>query len=302
MPIFKNIEENILKHLAPAVRRYMFPPDEYIIQTGDLIPELFVIRRGFCNMFHPEQTSTVIAILHPGMYFGEIGFLFNRNEIVTVKTVTYCEVLALPRAAFDGVAIHVEWLTHQIDRISEERKYYEDLLNAAKNAKAHISRRKQASPTRMSEKEKLKLKFREDLSAVQVSAIGRFFYRALSRKTLPMDSRFLKYWEVVRLVVCVIQFILVILQVAFQFDNWEYFGVLYLMDVHAAVDIYLKLHVQYANGRYLDGSRLRLVLRLHNSMKITHTVSIMSFSKKSKANIGVPSVKCILVFLHSGKI
>ena len=99
-------------------------------QHGDLINELFVIRRGVCQIFHPEQSNVVISELHPGMYFGEIGFLFNHNEIVSVKTLTHCEVLTIPRPAFDKVSASVRWFSHQMKLIGENRKYYDDMRNA----------------------------------------------------------------------------------------------------------------------------------------------------------------------------
>ena len=114
VPIFKNLEEHILKAFAPAIQRYLFPPGEFIIQHGDLIHELFVIRRGVCQIYHPEHASMVIGELHPGMYFGEIGFLFNKNEIVSVKTVTHCEVLTIPRPEFDKAVAGVRWFSHQM--------------------------------------------------------------------------------------------------------------------------------------------------------------------------------------------
>ncbi|XP_055341879.1 uncharacterized protein LOC129590595 isoform X2 [Paramacrobiotus metropolitanus] len=247
VPIFKNIEERILKNFAPAVRRYLFPPGEYIIQAGDLIDELFVIRRGFCSMFHPEQQGVCIGILHPRMYFGEIGFIFNRNEIISVKTITHCEVLAIPRPAFDYVATSVEWLQHQMNRISEDGDYYENLVEAAKQAKPYAKKRKQQSPTRLTDSEKRKLHFREDLNAVHVSRWAAYLTRLLMSYTVPMDGTFLLVWERIRLAECLLLFVLSMVQTAFQIDDWFYFGVLYALDLYAITDLYLKFHIQYAN-------------------------------------------------------
>lgn len=266
VPIFKNIEEHILKNFAPAVRRYLFPPNEYIIQAGDLIDELFVIRRGFCSMFHPDQQGVCIGVLHPNMYFGEIGFLFNRNEIISVKTNTHCEVLAIPRSSFDQIAVNIEWLQHQMNRISEDGDYYENLVDAAKQAKPYTKKRKQQSPTRMTDGEKRKLHFREDLNAVHISKIGATMSRLSMSYTIPMDSRFLVIWERVRLIESMFLFVLTLVQVAFQIEDWSYFGLLYVLDVYALVDMYLKFHVQYANGRPMEIAMF--------TVKFSHTPSI----------------------------
>ena len=248
VPIFKNIEDNILKCLAPAVRRYLFPPDEYIIQQGDLIPELFVVRRGFCQTFHPDQTSVCIAVVSSGMYFGELGFLFNKNEILTVKTVTHCEVIALPRAAFDDVTANVEWLRHQIDVISQDRAYYDDLIQAARDAKPYVKKGRRQSATRLSEDEKRKQRFKDDLKVANVSGAGALLCRLLRSQTIPMDSRFLIVWELVRITVAVMQFMVIMIQNAFQIDELSLMVTLWLVDVYSFVDIYIKFHVQYING------------------------------------------------------
>lgn len=80
----------------------------------------------------------VIGELHPGMYFGEIGFLFNHNEIVSVKTVTHCEVLTIPRPAYDRVAASVRWFSHQMKLIAQNNKYYEDMCSAGKHAQKFL--------------------------------------------------------------------------------------------------------------------------------------------------------------------
>ncbi|GAU96127.1 hypothetical protein RvY_07615-2 [Ramazzottius varieornatus] len=247
VPIFKNIEDNILRCLAPAVRRYLFPPDEYIVQQGDLIPELFVVRRGFCHMFHPDQSSVCVAVVGSGMYFGELGFLFNKNEILTVKTVTHCEVIALPRAAFDDVAANVEWLRHQIDAISQDRAYYDDLLLAAKEAKPYVKKGRRQSATRLSEDEKRKQRFRDDLKVANVSRVGALLCKLLRSQTIPMDSRFLMVWEMVRITIAVMQFMVIMIQNAFQIDELSLMITLWLVDIYAFVDIYIKFHVQYIN-------------------------------------------------------
>ena len=132
VPIFKNIEEPILKKFASTIRRYLFPPGEYIIQHGDLINELFVIRRGVCQLFHPNDPTVVIGELQPGMYFGEIGFLFNHSEVVSVKTVTHCEVLTIPRPDFDQATSGVRWFAHQMQMIAQDSKYFDDIIATGK--------------------------------------------------------------------------------------------------------------------------------------------------------------------------
>ncbi|XP_055341339.1 uncharacterized protein LOC129590239 isoform X2 [Paramacrobiotus metropolitanus] len=247
VPIFKNIEENILKNFAPAVRRYLFPPGEYIIQHGDLINELFVIRRGVCQIFHPEQPSMVISELYPGMYFGEIGFLFNHNEIVSVKTITHCEVLTIPRPAFDKVASSVKWFSHQMKVIAHDQKYYADMCGAARLAKALSKKRREESPVKMSETQKRRLRFRDDFNSLSVHPLTMYLYRLLMNRTISVDGRFLYIWEQIRLIEATVIFVLVLMQVTYQlFDLWL-FVILYLCDIYAFVDIYIKFHVQYFN-------------------------------------------------------
>ena len=75
------------------------------------------------------------------------------------------------------MAVNVEWLQHQVLRISQEKKYYEDLVSAAKNAKPYVRKRRQMSPVRMAEAERKKLRFKEDLNSVHVSRLGLYLYR-----------------------------------------------------------------------------------------------------------------------------
>ena len=77
-----------------------------------------------------------------------------------------------------------------------------------------------------------------------------FLFRFLRKDTIAMDSRFLHAWEYFRLAVVVVQFVLILVQCAFQIDTIPYFVILYVFDIHSIADIYLKFHVQYTNGKY----------------------------------------------------
>ncbi|OQV13921.1 putative Cyclic nucleotide-gated cation channel subunit A [Hypsibius exemplaris] len=247
VPIFKNIEEDILKRFASTIRRYLFPPDEYIIQKGDLIHELFVIRRGVCQLYHPNDSSLVIGELQPGMYFGEIGFLFNHSEVVSVKTVTHCEVLTIPRPEFDQSVAGVRWFSHQMQMIAQNLRYYDDIIATARSARPVIKKRREESLIRLTPHEKRRLTFRDDFQSLSVNKLISHLYKNLMNYTLAINGSFLQWWTYSRVVMSTIIFVLTMIQVTYRLTSGFYFAICYLLDIYAWVDIYLQFHVQYYN-------------------------------------------------------
>ena len=50
--------------------------------------------------------KSVLAILGPGQYFGEIGLIFGNTRTATVRAKTHAEILMLHRDDLDSILVH----------------------------------------------------------------------------------------------------------------------------------------------------------------------------------------------------
>ena len=50
-----------------------------------------------------EDLSEVVAVIGPGGYFGEVGFLFGSPRTATVRAATHCELVMFTREDLNHV-------------------------------------------------------------------------------------------------------------------------------------------------------------------------------------------------------
>jgi CRP-like cAMP-binding protein len=88
-----------------------FKPNETIIKQGDDGQEFFVIRSGEAKVtVDADGTSTVVATLKAGDYFGENALLRDEKRTATITAVTAMKTMKLSRAKFQELDLHTKLL------------------------------------------------------------------------------------------------------------------------------------------------------------------------------------------------
>lgn len=107
IPIFASVsDDEMMLALSSSLQQRFFAPFENIVTYGDLAFEMFFLLRGTVEVTVPdgEGSEFVLATLRNGSWFGELALLEEGNtRQATVQSVTSCEVLCLPKKAFDSI-------------------------------------------------------------------------------------------------------------------------------------------------------------------------------------------------------
>lgn len=126
---FKGFDESALERLAEGADSFVYAPGEAIIRQGETGTELFALERGSVEVLvTPEERPPVrVTVLDAGAIFGEAALLTNERRTATIVALTECEVVAVPRAAFQRLLeAHPElterltaFLARRMDQLSQ---------------------------------------------------------------------------------------------------------------------------------------------------------------------------------------
>ena len=97
-------QTSCLLKLIPRFKRITFIPGEYLVIQGEVCNEMHIIVSGAVKVIQTENgVSKIIATLHDGESFGEIGLLFRQKQACSVRASNYTDVLVLTKHHFDQV-------------------------------------------------------------------------------------------------------------------------------------------------------------------------------------------------------
>ncbi len=104
--IFSTINEDVLNKLASETRLIRLPQGHLVRGTRRdtvSVDGLYILKSGIAKVTRSSQSweaEAVLAILHPGQCFGEIGLIDGLPPSANVVTMEAMECYFLPRKAF----------------------------------------------------------------------------------------------------------------------------------------------------------------------------------------------------------
>jgi hypothetical protein len=118
LPLLRGYEDTaVLGDLANRFEQREYGPGDVIVEAGHQADQVFLIAHGKVNKIGLGQygDQTVLGVLADGDYFGEqvLADANGRWEF-TVKAITACTLLALPRHALDQMNGHSQGLRDHI--------------------------------------------------------------------------------------------------------------------------------------------------------------------------------------------
>ncbi|CUG87614.1 cation efflux transmembrane transport protein, putative [Bodo saltans] len=104
VPSFRGIHQGTVLLMCNSLLPATCVPEEYLILPGEEGEEMFFLTHGFIDV--KAASNVWLATLRPGSYFGELAILSAEPVVWTtsVRTLTYCEMLILPRTSFLEIA------------------------------------------------------------------------------------------------------------------------------------------------------------------------------------------------------
>ncbi|KAJ3371113.1 Kinesin-like protein kif27 [Allomyces arbusculus] len=103
IPLFSNCDESFIRAVSSRLDDIFFPPNEYIVRKGDWGSELYLIRRGVCEVIDEDgdETVQILGTLNPGSWFGEISVFMACRRTATIKTKSNMTVAVLRKEDLD---------------------------------------------------------------------------------------------------------------------------------------------------------------------------------------------------------
>ncbi|KAI9338588.1 cyclic nucleotide-binding-like protein [Zopfochytrium polystomum] len=103
--IFKGCSIGFRRHVAIAMRLYLFTANEFVIHKGDLGLEMYFITQGRIDVFS-DDTTTATAVLMEGAHFGEFQIILNNRHEYSARAVCNTDIYVLLKndlaAAFEA--------------------------------------------------------------------------------------------------------------------------------------------------------------------------------------------------------
>jgi ATP-binding cassette, subfamily B, bacterial len=99
--IFASVDEALLATLTEILVIERHPANRAVFQEGDPGDKLYIISRGRVSVFiGTDDARGELGLLEDGDHFGEIALLEDTVRTASVRTLTECTFLTLPRDAF----------------------------------------------------------------------------------------------------------------------------------------------------------------------------------------------------------
>src|SRR5678815_4113413 len=102
VPLFSSFPEDALRTLTSMVARKSVSRSTTVMTGGDPTDSLYIVLSGRLKvmMSDAEGKETILAILGPGEFFGEMGLIDDAPRSASVVAIEPCELLAVTRRAF----------------------------------------------------------------------------------------------------------------------------------------------------------------------------------------------------------
>lgn len=147
IPLFKGLEENLLRETAGMMTSRSFLHHDIVIRKGDIADNLGFLLAGKLQVVDLTEDGKEIGIhfIAPGTYFGELSVIDSQPRSASVIAVKTSEVAFLPNTQareliFHNPLIAQRMLTHfaQVVRISSSQRTLLSIPNASQRVFAQL--------------------------------------------------------------------------------------------------------------------------------------------------------------------
>lgn len=132
-PIFAPFSPEDKKHLIEKFKSRHVEAGKLLITRERPGDGLYVLLSGRCEVIAKDEgeREVVIAELKEGDVFGEMSLLFRQTTMASIRTVSPCIVLRLPKKNFDELIMTHPQVLEALAMLSDQRqRYNEELLGS----------------------------------------------------------------------------------------------------------------------------------------------------------------------------
>lgn len=108
IPLFKDLDEAILKHIAGLMTGRVYNSHDLVIRKGDTADNLAFLTAGKLQVVDLSEDGREIGIhfILPGTYFGELSVIDGKPRSASVISVKLSEVVFLPNGQARELIFH----------------------------------------------------------------------------------------------------------------------------------------------------------------------------------------------------
>ena len=102
MPMFATFSQDQLQALMGMIVRRTAPRGTAIMHEGDPVDSLYIVMSGRLKVMMGEADGkeTILSIIGPGEFFGEMGLIDDNPRSASVVAIEPCELVAVTKRAF----------------------------------------------------------------------------------------------------------------------------------------------------------------------------------------------------------
>jgi ATP-binding cassette subfamily B protein len=123
IPVLGALDRATLENVAKAFVTEQYPADRFVIHQGDPGDRFYVIVRGKVEVLRSDngEAPKIIANLQDGDHFGEIALLRNVPRTASVRTISPCMMISLPRGQFANLVKYSSETRDRLENLLSER-------------------------------------------------------------------------------------------------------------------------------------------------------------------------------------
>lgn len=269
-PLFKNVPDGLTHEVMLKLRRIFILPNETIITKDDIGKKAYFIVKGVVDIMADDGVH-VAAHLTSGQYFGELGMLFCRPRLNSIRAASHCELVSLSRDDLVTAARHYPAFLNLLDEILADDVHFAAGSSAVKlNDQIAVTvplrqtneREVASGSTLIRHRNAHKSRFRSknqvtpirDDTFPNMDGLDRIRSNAkwqsllLMTTTLNPFSETAYVWEILQIVTSTLVVFTVPYYAAFAPSSTMWWGFHVIIDVIFLLDIYVKAHTAYIDS------------------------------------------------------
>lgn len=262
--------DSFIQDLSTRGRRVAFPAGSVICTYGNQTMKIFLVHKGYCQMnsFLANDVKSGIGapiLSGPGKIFPVIVAFNQIPSAVTVWTLTDCELVVLS--------------LEDVIETMIQHEMFKDVVEALKSTDfSAILDAKLALTQKIDTSQRSDDSYKEFFN--KYKCIGPFLRVFLLKKAIDYEKKGYKRWELSRVIfLCFSLIFWPIIHGLYMYPEKIYIlHVLFLLDILAWIDIYIRMNVAYynRNGVYVTHTLRTLVHYLKSSF-ITDVIASPAF-------------------------
>ena len=123
VPMFSSFSQDQLNALLTMIMRRAAPRGSAVMREGDAADCLYIVLSGRLKVLMGEADGkeTILSIIGPGEFFGEMSLIDDNPRSATVTAIESCELLAITRRDFRRCLVENSNLAMAVMRVLVRR-------------------------------------------------------------------------------------------------------------------------------------------------------------------------------------